>query len=76
MNPHADSVQQPSELAQYSRAMIAGQTHVCIAIEKRHGLFGWPPDIVSIALKAIDEGGDPDQAIDDYLNESGEDHDA
>jgi hypothetical protein len=54
--------------------MIAGHTHRCIAIEKEHGLFGWPPEIVSVGLKAIDEGADPEQAIDDYINDSGEDH--
>jgi hypothetical protein len=49
-------------------AMVAGQDRVCIAIEQEHGLFGYPPELVSVGLRAIDEGKDADEAIDAYIN--------
>lgn len=57
-----------SEAKRYSAAMVAGQDHVCIAIEQEHGLFGYPPELVSVGLRAVDEGKDADEAIDAYVN--------
>lgn len=52
-----------SELARYARAMRNGIHSTLVAIEQKHGLYGYPPELVSIGLKAIDEGLDPDDAI-------------
>jgi hypothetical protein len=55
------------ELERYTKAMVAGKTSLCISIEERHGLYGYPPDVVSVGLKAFDEGDDVDAAVDAYL---------
>ena len=57
-----------TEVAKYMRAMIAGRDDTCGAIERVHGLFGYPPEMVTIALKAFDEGRDPDEALEAYIN--------
>ena len=63
--------EQLSDLARYTKAMIAGNIGVCIAIEQRHNLYGYPPEIVGMGLKAIEDGRDPDAVIGAYV--SGED---
>lgn len=52
----------------YTRAMVAGQLEVCVAIEQKHGLYGYPPDIVCVGLRAADEGRSVDDAVDAYIN--------
>ena len=54
-------------LQDYSKAMIAGDGDKCIRIEQKHELFGFPPELVSIGLEAIDNGLDADAAIDEYI---------
>lgn len=56
-----------TESAKYMRAMIAGADRTCSAIERVHGLYGYPPEIVSVGLKAFDEGRDVEAAIEAYL---------
>ena len=64
-------------LAQYTQAMISGHTQTCIRIEQENDVFGYPPEIVSVALKAIDDGEDPDAALDAYMRgDDEEDHTA
>ena len=53
---------------QYVNAMNRGDLNACIRIEKEHGLYGYPPELVSIGLAAHDEGRDPGDAIDDYTD--------
>lgn len=49
----------PPPLAkQYSDAMIDGDHARCIRIEEAHGLYGLPPELVSLGLAAIDRGED------------------
>lgn len=55
------------DAAAYMKAMIAGQVDACIRIEQRHGLFGYPPEIVSVGLAAADKGEDVHAAVDAYL---------
>lgn len=57
-------------LASYMNALIAGQTVRCCNIEQKYGLFGYPPEIVSVGLKAVDEGLDPHEAIAAYMGEA------
>ena len=56
-----------TESAKYMRAMIAGADRTCSAIERVHGLYGYPPEIVSVGLKAFDEGRDVGAAVEAYL---------
>ena len=55
----------------YIKAMIAGRDIECGRIEQEHGLYGYPPEIVSIGLNAVDEGRDPHAAIDAYVSGGG-----
>lgn len=36
-------------------------------IEREHGLYGYPPELVSVGLCAVDRGYCPEQAIAEYL---------
>jgi hypothetical protein len=56
-----------SQLSKYVQAMRNGNTDMCIRIEQNFGVFGYPPEIVSVALKAIDEGKCSLGAVSDYL---------
>lgn len=55
-------------LQYYTKAMIAGDADACIRIEQEHELFGFPPELVSVGLSAIDKGLDAEAAIDEYIN--------
>lgn len=57
-------------LERYVKAMISNHTTICIRIEQEHDLFGYPPEIVSVGLKAVDEGLDPHEAIAAYMGEA------
>jgi hypothetical protein len=50
------------------KAMIAGQDWVCSRMEQDHDLYGYPPEIVSVGLKAFDEGRNVQDAVAEYLN--------
>lgn len=54
--------------AKYFRAMVAGQDWICARIEQDHDLYGYPPEIVSVGLKAFDEGKCVQDAVAEYLN--------
>ena len=54
--------------AAYAKAMIAGRNDECYRIECEHGLDGYPPEIVSIGLKAASEGRDAHEAIEAYFD--------
>lgn len=56
-----------TESAKYARAMVAGADRTCAAIERVHGLYGYPPELVSVGLRAFDEGRDAATAVADYL---------
>ena len=48
---------------QYAAAMRAGNEDLCLAIERRQGLDGFQPELVSIGLLALEAGRDPYAAI-------------
>lgn len=52
----------------YTNAMTRSDIECCIRIEKEFGLFGYPPELVHVALEAIDSGEDPESAISDYID--------
>lgn len=54
----------------YFKAMASGNHATCIRIEERHGLYGYPPEIVSVGLNAVAEGKDAHEAIEAYMQES------
>lgn len=58
-----------TESQQYAAAMIAGNVNKCVELEAKHGLYGYPPELVCVGLDAIDEGKDAHRAIDEYLND-------
>lgn len=51
----------------YGAAMRRDDLNACIAIERRWGLFGYPPEMVSTVLSAVAAGQDLDIAITAYL---------
>lgn len=55
------------DLDRYAKAMIRGDTATCISIERVHDLFGYPPDLVSVGLRAVADCADPHTAIERYM---------
>jgi hypothetical protein len=51
----------------YARAMKEGHINTLVEIEINYGLYGLPPDAVSVGLLAASKGEDIDTAIDNYL---------
>lgn len=58
------------DLAAYHRALIRGNTELAVRIEKKHDLFGLPPQMVSLGLEAVANGRDPWQAIEQPMERS------
>ncbi|XTQ92591.1 hypothetical protein ACQR5W_11770 [Xanthomonas sacchari] len=56
-----------SDLEAYTKAMCAGQLSTCMRIEQRHGLYGYPPEVVCAGLAAADRGESVDAAVDAYF---------
>lgn len=56
-----------SDLDLYWELMGRGESYACLQIEKRYGLDGYPPGVVTAALQAVAEGRDMDKAIDAML---------
>ncbi len=43
-----------SKAEAYAQAMSSGAIGACIRLEKENGLFGYPPELVSVGLRAVD----------------------
>jgi len=56
---------------QYARAMASGSHEACLAIERKQGLDGYPPELVSVGLAALEKGQDPYAAIEAYTGQQG-----
>ncbi|MYZ41390.1 hypothetical protein [Schauerella aestuarii] len=56
-----------SDLERYGAAMLTGNVDACARIEQKHDLYGYPPEIVCIGLRAVADGQDMNAAIDDYV---------
>jgi hypothetical protein len=54
-------------LRRYAKAMKAGAHATAYNIEARYGLSGYSPEIVSVGLRAIEAGDDPQEAIEKHL---------
>lgn len=52
---------------QYAAAMVAGHSGVCFEIERKQGLDGFPPELVSVGLQALEAGQDPYKAIEKHM---------
>jgi len=52
----------------YMRAMQRGDIDACVQIEQKHGLYGYPPELVSVGLAAADKGENAEEAVEKYLN--------
>jgi hypothetical protein len=57
----------------YLKAMRNGDIDTCIAIEQVHDLFGYPPELVSVGLKAIESDFHPHIAIAEYVEAQSQD---
>lgn len=53
---------------QYATAMLAGIHSTCLRIERAQGLDGFPPELVSVGLLALERGDDPYRAISDAFH--------
>ena len=51
----------------YFKAMVAGRVDECIRIEQDADLYGYPPKVVSIGLKALDAGESAELAVHNYI---------
>ena len=51
---------------QYFKHMLAGNSEAAYHMERKYALDGYPPELVSAGLAAIDAGEDPLDAILDY----------
>ena len=56
------------DLRAYGRAMRSGSDAAAVAIEKRWGLYGYTPEIVSTVLSCVATGLTLDAAIDEALS--------
>jgi len=72
-NPQNDEAVADREA--YSKAMIRNDLNTCVAIEQRYGLYGYPPELVSVGLNAACEGKDPERAVADYIDSRNPDSD-
>lgn len=59
--------EQFSVLSRYANAMRNGCAYTCVTIEQDHGLYGYSPEVVSVGLKAHDEGRNVQEAVSEYL---------
>ena len=57
-----------SQSQKYASAMRAGRHAECLRIEQSFCLDGLPPELVSVGLRAIDEGKCADAAISEYVS--------
>jgi hypothetical protein len=55
------------DMTAYVKALIANRTECAVHIERKYGLYGHTPQVVSIALSAAAKGDDYMQAVDEYL---------
>ena len=51
----------------YAQAMRAGNCGICYDIERRAALDGFPPELVSVGLLALEAGEDPYTAIEKHM---------
>lgn len=51
------------DCADYTKAMISGDSYKCEKIELKYDLWGYPPEIVSFGLNAAAQGKDVMQEI-------------
>lgn len=62
--------QAAQDLADYGRAMARLGGHMtCVRIEQKYGLHGYPPELVSVGLRAAADGLDAEEAVYDYFGE-------
>jgi hypothetical protein len=57
-----------TDAQRYVHAMINSDHDTLVRIEQKHGLFGYPPEVVTIGLRAIADGKDGHAAIDAHID--------
>lgn len=58
-----------ADTVRYMKALIANRTNEALQIERKYGLAGYPPEVVSVGLQAATEGRDHLAAVDEYLED-------
>lgn len=67
MNTEKSEVQR--DIDRYCKSMMReGGWRECLTIEKKYGLDGYPPEIVSVGLRAALNGEDVFDAVDNYTS--------
>ena len=60
--------QAAQDYALYGKALARFDGHMtCLRIEQKYGLDGYPPELVSVGLRAAAEGKDPHEAVESYI---------
>ena len=65
MNQQRDQAR--ADMVAYAKALAAGRHQQALQIEQRYELDGYPPEIVSVGLRAAVDGRDHQAAVEDYL---------
>jgi hypothetical protein len=55
------------DLEDYCKALSENDIHECLYIERKYGLDGYPPNIVTVGLSAKANGKNMYKALDDAL---------
>lgn len=55
------------EVDTYYKALCKNDIALCLSIERRHGLDGYPPNIVMAGLQALADGRDMYKALDEIM---------
>ena len=55
------------DIENYHGGLMKNNVTLCLAIERRYGLDGYPPNMVSVALQAMASGEDMNKALDDMM---------
>ena len=55
------------DIESYHKGLMKNDVALCLAIERRYGLDGYPPNMVSVALQAMVNGENVGKVLDDIM---------
>ena len=55
------------DIENYNRGLMKNNVALCLAIERRYGLDGYPPNRVCVALQAMVNGENVGKVLDDIM---------
>jgi hypothetical protein len=56
-----------TDLENYYRGLKDGNTALCAKIELKYDVYGYPPNLVCVALQAVVDGRNPYAALDETI---------